>query len=68
MCGLSTVVTPAGASLTMYREIRSYANSIWDDNNNCHTLKPGCKGGVCLVGEKPVKELPGIVGARGDTV
>ena len=28
------VVTPAGASLTMYREIRSYANSIWDDNNN----------------------------------
>ena len=29
-----TVVTPAGASLTMYREIRSYANSIWDDNNN----------------------------------
>ena len=33
MCGLSTVVTPAGASLTMYREIRSYANSIWDDNN-----------------------------------
>ena len=36
MCGLSTVVTPAGASLTMYREIRSYANSIWDDNNNNH--------------------------------
>ena len=34
MCGLSTVVTPAGASLTMYLEIRSYANSIWDDNNN----------------------------------
>ena len=34
MCGLSTVVTPDGASLTMYREIRSYANSIWDDNNN----------------------------------
>ena len=33
MCGLSTVVTPAGASLTMYREIRSYANSIWDDNS-----------------------------------
>ena len=31
---LSTVVTPAGASLTMYREIRPYANSIWDDNNN----------------------------------
>ena len=28
------LVTPAGASLTMYREIRSYANSIWDDNNN----------------------------------
>ena len=22
----------------------------------------------CLVGEKPDKELPGIVGARGDTV
>ena len=37
MCGLSTVVTPAGASLTMYREIRSYANSIWDDNNNNST-------------------------------
>ena len=37
MCGLSTVVTPAGASLTMYREIRSYANSIWDDNNNMKT-------------------------------
>ena len=34
LCGLSTVVTPAGASLTMYREIRPYANSIWDDNNN----------------------------------
>ena len=34
MCGLSTVVTPAGASLKLYREIRSYANSIWDDNNN----------------------------------
>ena len=33
MCGLSTVVTPAGASLLMYREIHSYANSIWDDNN-----------------------------------
>ena len=32
MCGLSTVVTPAGASL-MYREIRSYANSIWDCNS-----------------------------------
>ena len=40
MCGLSTVVTPAGASLTMYREIRSYANSIWDDNNNNRGL--GC--------------------------
>ena len=37
MCGLSTVVTPAGASLTMYREIRPYANSIWDDNNNNKT-------------------------------
>ena len=34
MCGLSTVVTPAGASLLMYRDIHSYANSIWDDNNN----------------------------------
>ena len=33
-----------------------------------HTLKPGCKGGVCLVGEKPGKELPGIVRARGDAV
>ena len=32
------------------------------------TLKPGCKGGVCLVGEKLDKELPGKVGARGDTV
>ena len=38
MCGLSTVVTPAGASLTMYREIRSYANSIWDDNNNNNNI------------------------------
>ena len=38
MCGLSTVVTPAGASLTMYREIRSYANSIWDDNNNNNSV------------------------------
>ena len=27
-----------------------------------------CKGGVCLVGEKPDKELPGIVAARGDTL
>ena len=25
-----------------------------------HTLKPGCKGGICLVGEKPDRELPGI--------
>ena len=33
-----------------------------------HTLKSGCKGGVRLVGEKPDEELPGIVGARGDTV
>ena len=40
MCGLSTVVTPAGASLTMYREIRPYANSIWDDNNNNNNLLP----------------------------
>ena len=31
-------------------------------------LKPGCKGGVCLVSKKPDKELPGIVGARGVTV
>ena len=23
---------------------------------------------ICLVGEKPDKELPGIIGARGDTV
>ena len=23
---------------------------------------------ICLVGEKPDKELPGIVGARGDTI
>ena len=46
MCGLSTVVTPAGASLTMYREIRSYANSIWDDNNNNNKgirINPGSK-------------------------
>ena len=41
MCGLSTVVTPAGASLTMYREIRSYANSIWDDNNNNNNIVGG---------------------------
>ena len=42
MCGLSTVVTPAGASLTMYREIRPYANSIWDDNNNNNSMdQPG---------------------------
>ena len=33
-----------------------------------HTLKSGCKGDVCLVGEKPDIELPGIVGARRDTV
>ena len=33
-----------------------------------HTLKSECKGDVCLVGEKLDKELPGIVGARGDTV
>ena len=34
-----------------------------------HTLKPGCeKGGVCLVGEKRDKDLPGRVGARGDTI
>ena len=26
----------------------------------CHTLKSGCKGDVCLIGEKPDKELPGI--------
>ena len=32
------------------------------------TLKSGCKGGVCLFGGKPDKELYGIVGARGDTV
>ena len=32
------------------------------------TLKSGCKGGVCLVGGKPDKELPDIVGPRGDTV
>ena len=41
MCGLSTVVTPAGASLTMYREIRPYANSIWDDNNNNNNIVCG---------------------------
>ena len=32
-----------------------------------HTLKSGCKGSVCLVGEKPDIEL-GRVEARGDTV
>ena len=32
------------------------------DHPHCQTLKPGCKGDVCLVGEKPDKELPGIVG------
>ena len=26
------------------------------------TLNTGCKGGICLVGEKPDKVLPGIVG------
>ena len=34
VCGLSTVVTPAGASLSMYREIYSHANSIWDDDDD----------------------------------
>ena len=34
MCGLSTVVTPAGAFLQTYREIYFNAYSIWDDNNN----------------------------------
>ena len=34
----SYTVTPAGASLTMYREIRPYANSIWDDNNNNNNI------------------------------
>ena len=29
MCGLSTVVTPAGASSPMYREIHSHAYSIY---------------------------------------
>ena len=30
--------------------------------------KSGCKGDVCLVDEKFDKELPDVVGARGDTV
>ena len=34
VCGLSTVVTPAGAFLSMYREIYSHANSIWDDDDD----------------------------------
>ena len=38
------------------------------DHPHCHTLKSGYKEDVCLVDEKPDKELPGIVGARGDTV
>ena len=38
--------------------------SVLPDHPHCHTLKPGCKGGVCLFGEKPDEELPGVVGAR----
>ena len=33
---------------------------MWPDHP--YTLKSGCKGDVCLVGEKPDKELPGILG------
>ena len=33
-----------------------------------HALKSGCESDVCLVGEKPDKELPGIEEARGDPV
>ena len=48
-----------------------YKTSSWPLNGCPTTLTPqtpGCKGGVLLVGEKPDKELPGIVGARGDIV
>ena len=29
----------------MYREIRSYANSIWDDNNNNNNMRVTLKFG-----------------------
>ena len=55
-----------------YRYNRTIDNSTIETTRDrpyhSNTLKPGCKGGVCLVGEKPDKELPGIGGARGDTV
>ena len=66
MCGLSTVVTPAGASLTMYREIRSYANSIWDDNNNkvsCNQDYRACL--LCLYGLVPCMGINVIVQHNG---
>ena len=66
MCGLSTVVTPAGASLTMYREIRSYANSIWDDNNNRRRrIECGNYRGLSLVahaGKISLKIVPNRLG------
>ena len=40
----------------MYREIRSYANSIWDDNNNNTEHPP--------VREKMSKRLGGIIGCK----
>ena len=39
MCGLSPVVTPAGACLQTYREIYFNAYSTWDDNNNNKTKR-----------------------------
>ena len=66
MCGLSTVVTPAGASLTMYREIRSYANSIWDDNNNYKGFSGGIYVDVILVHIKTRLDLLGIQTFRWD--
>ena len=46
MCGLSPVVTPAGACLQTYREIYFNAYSTWDDNNNNN-----CYSVVCLSAE-----------------
>ena len=66
MCGLSTVVTPAGASLTMYREIRSYANSIWDDNNNNNENRIGEGGRGTKKRKKPQKSCRRRAGNRGD--
>ena len=43
------------------------SGAIRDARPLVHTLKSGCKGDICLVGENPDKELPDLVGARGDT-